>query len=250
MARHHFIVSAVAMAGALLTCPTGSTHAATLQVSPIVIQFYQGTQAQPMWLTNQGDAPLRAQVRIYKWTQSGDEENLELTNEVVASPPVMEIGAGQRQLLRIVRRNLAPAGREESYRVIVDELPHGDAPSGGDANALSFLLRYSIPAFVSPAAAPAKAFQHQAQGQMHADLSRIQITNQGGARIRASRLVHEDANGKTTTVMDGLIGYVLAHGRRTWDLPASAASLPPGTFRIRIANDTGENFLRVETPQP
>ena len=30
----------------------------------------------------------------------------------------------------------------------------------------------------------------------------------------------------------------------------AAASLPPGTFRIRIANDTGENFLRVETPQP
>lgn len=250
MATFREIFSALCAASlGLLASHVDTARAATLQVSPILIQFYRGTQAQPIWLSNEGESPVRAQVRVYKWTQTEDGEHLEPTNEVVASPPVMEIGAGKRQLLRIVRRNLAGVAEEESFRIIVDELPDTETPSAENSSALNFLLRYSIPAFISPAAGPSKSLEHQAHGQVLPAPLRIQITNDGTSRIRAARLVHESKDGRTTPVLDGLIGYVLAKNKRTWELPPSATSLPPGIFKIKIANDTGEHVLPMELPQ-
>lgn len=246
MALHYKIVSALASAACLLALPAGSAVAGTLQMSPILVQFYTSTQAQPIWLTNKGDAPLRAQVRIYKWTQTEDDEHLEITNDIVASPPVMELEAGQRQLLRIVRRNLSPVAQEESFRVIVDELPSPGAAPSSDTNTLSFLLRYSIPAFISPAASPEKTFHHQAHGNVFLDKPRIQLTNKGASRIRVSQLIHEDAHGNMTTVVDGLMGYVLVNQKKTWPIPSSAAALPPGTFKIKMANDAGETTLQLD----
>ena len=249
MATVREILSAMCAACLLLTSYVGPSRAATLQVSPILIQFYKGTQSQPIWLTNQGKSPLRAQVRVYRWTQTEEGELLEATNEIMASPPVMEVGAGQRQLLRIVRRNIAPMIGEESFRIIVDELPDPDATTTSEASALNFLLRYSIPAFISPDSAPSKNLAHQAYGQVLKDPLRIKITNSGKSRIRAARLVYESANGQTINILDGLIGYVLANKQRTWELPSSAASLPSGMFKMKIANDTGEHTLQMEMPK-
>ncbi len=225
------------------------SHASTLQVSPILIQFYKASLAQPLWLNNQGDKPLRAQVRVYKWTQDGDGEHLDVTNDVVASPPVMEVGPGQTQLVRLVRKKMIAAKEEESFRVIVDELPTTDLGSESEANALNFLLRYSIPAFISPKSAPSKIFEHKARGEILLSPYRLQIINDGDSRLRLSKLVHEDANGRTTDVIDGLIGYVLAQQQRAWELPPSASTLPPGTFKIKVVNDSGEHIMRLENPR-
>ena len=243
------IFAALCAATLVLASHLGTAHAATLQVSPILVQFYQGTQAQPIWLSNEGDRPMRAQVRVNKWTQTEDGDALEVTNELVASPPVMEIGAGKRQLLRIVRRHLASAAEEEGFRIIVDELPDTETASADNSSALNFLLRYSIPVFISPAAGPPKTLEHQAQGQLLLSPPRMQITNGGKSRIRAARLVHEGKDGQTTQVLEGLIGYVLANKQRTWELPPSVASLPPGIFKLKIANDAGEHILQMELPQ-
>lgn len=226
-----------------------AAFAATLQVSPILIQFYKGTQAQPVWLTNEGETPLRAQVRVYRWTQVDNDDRLEITNDVVASPPVMEVDAGKRQLLRIVRRNLASVTEEESYRIIVDELPIAETPSSEMSNGLTFLLRYSIPAFISPTAEPKMHLESEVVGEVLLNPPRVQIINNGKSRVRVARLTHETKDGKTASLIEGLVGYVLQKNQRTWDLPSSITLLPPGVLKMKITNDSGEKILQMELPQ-
>src|SRR5688572_24135268 len=80
---------------ALLYLPL-PTLAGSLQVTPISLEFAPEEQAQGLWLSNSGTQPIRAQVRVQQWTQADGTEALAATDALVASPPILEIAAGQR----------------------------------------------------------------------------------------------------------------------------------------------------------
>ena len=90
---------------------TTAAAAADLQVNPIMVEFLPEEQVQAVWLTNSGTAPLKAQVRVAAWHQSGGEDRLEATRELVASPAILEIAAGEQQLVRLVRPGARPPAR-------------------------------------------------------------------------------------------------------------------------------------------
>ena len=61
---------------------------------------------------------------------------------------MLELAPHSRQLVHIICLDDAPRTTEDTYRVLVDELPWPDAAAG-----LQFVLRYSVPIFVKPTAA-------------------------------------------------------------------------------------------------
>lgn len=221
----------------------GAAAAADLQVAPVSIQFAAADRAQSLWLTNSGAAPLHAQVRVYRWTQQDGEDRLEPARELVASPPIMNIAAGQSQLVRVVRRHEPAAGVEEAYRVIVDELPTvagATAPASGDTAlagrpALAMLLRYSIPAFLgTPGDRSAGGAGALKAAWVARPVPVLTVENGGARRVRISRVVHEDAGGTRTDLVPGLLGYVLAGRSMRWEMPQAAASLGPGVIKARL----------------
>lgn len=226
----------------------GAVQAADLQIAPVSLQFASADRAQALWLTNSGNAPLHAQVRVYRWTQTEDEDMLDATDALLPSPPLVEIAPGQRQLVRIVRRSLAGPSDEESYRLIVDELPEtlplADASSTGSMakserpNGLRLLLRYSVPVFLAgqqPAASPELA---RITGTWTAaPVPSLIVQNGGTRRLRISQVVHEDSSGRRTVLVPGLLGYVLAGQRRRWQIPAAQTAqgeLGPGVIKARL----------------
>src|SRR5258708_2873604 len=125
-----------------------TAQAATLQISPVMVDLQSNESATGITLRNPGDRPLYGQVRVFRWDQSGREDTLTPTQELVASPPLIQIGAQADQLVRLVRTSPAPVTAEQSYRILIDELPSPDAaPTGG----VMIRLRYSVPVFVEPA---------------------------------------------------------------------------------------------------
>src|SRR3546814_12061008 len=57
---------------------------------------------------------------------------------------MLEIAAGQQQLVRVIRATPLPAS-EQAYRILINELP----PAAGSAHAgLNFVMEFSVPIFV------------------------------------------------------------------------------------------------------
>ncbi|PJN86416.1 fimbrial biogenesis chaperone, partial [Bacillus velezensis] len=63
------------------------------------------------------------------------------------------IAPGKRQLIRLIRQTPTPDGKEQAYRILIDEVPlkdqDGAAPERGAQMGLKFQMRYSVPLFVS-----------------------------------------------------------------------------------------------------
>jgi fimbrial chaperone protein len=238
-----------ACAAALLS---GPVFGAGLQVTPISLEIAAPEQAQSIILSNNGKAPMRAQVRVQQWSQSEGEDKLESTREVVASPPLVEIAPGERQMVRIVRLQPAPVALERTYRLIIDELPPTEAAAPAQAG-LQFLMRYSVPVFVSPAGAPVAPVDAAAAPS---DLSRLlanlkpdgqgmllSVVNQGPRRLKLSQLVLVDTNGQRTVVHPGLLGYALAGRSMQWQLKLTPQQLQGGLLKAKFNDDQEEQTL-------
>lgn len=124
------------------------THAASLQVAPILLEFNPNEKIQELWLMNTGDETIRAQVRAKSWTQKENQNVLEDTKDLIASPMILSIQPGQKQLVRVVKLN-PTLTTEQAFRLIVDELPSDKAIK---INGVQLLLQYSIPVFLKPLA--------------------------------------------------------------------------------------------------
>ena len=182
------------------------TLGATLQVAPVTLDLESNQRATALYLTNSGDTPIHAQIRVYDWTQSSGKDVLTLTNNVVSSPAVTSLAPGQRQLVRIVVLNPVAHPQEQSFRLLVDELPHGhlNAP---DQNGVHFLLRYSIPLFIAPQELTRE--DETAQLSCQQENQNVWCQNKGNTHIRLSNVQAIANNGQVVDTLAGLAGYVL-----------------------------------------
>jgi len=225
--------------------------AGSLQVSPILLEFAPDQQAQAVWLSNSGSEPIRAQVRVRAWTQSVAGDVLGDTDLLAASPPILEIAPGERQLVRIVRIGKSLPDRERPHRLLVDELP---ASEGTDAGGLQFLLRYSVPVFLLPTGAT--AVTSETGPQPLSDVSALAVSliangadavltlrNHGARRLRISQLVHVAADGQRTALVPGLLGYALSGQEMSWTLPQAAAVAAGGSLKAKFNDDQQEQAL-------
>nr|WP_306299793.1 fimbria/pilus periplasmic chaperone [Caballeronia sordidicola] len=138
-------------------------HAATLQISPVMVDLQSSDSATGIALLNPGDSALYGQVRVFRWDQANGDDTLTPTQELMASPPLVRIAAQADQLVRLVRATATPVTVEQSYRVLIDELP---PPDSAPTNGVTIRLRYSVPIFVEPtgAAGQPKLSWHLARG--------------------------------------------------------------------------------------
>lgn len=228
------------LAAALLVA-CGPVGASGLQVAPIGLRFTPASPAQGLWLTNTGDRDLRAQVRVFHWTQAGGSDELASTRMLVASPPMLNLAPGARQLVRVIRTG-AQAGTgsgEDAFRVLVDELPQA-RPAPQDSG-LQYILRYSIPVFVDGANQPGDA---AAPAALHWTFARedgqvvLAVRNDGLRHAQISDACLLPSSGQPIVVSPGLLGYVLPGMTVRWPLEHPADTAGPGAKLTARINGT------------
>ncbi|WP_459694369.1 fimbrial biogenesis chaperone, partial [Achromobacter xylosoxidans] len=74
-------------------------------------------------LRNPGATPIYGQVRVYAWDQAQGDDVLAPTQEIQASPPIIQVPPNGEQLVRLVRVSKELAPMEQSYRLVIDEIP-------------------------------------------------------------------------------------------------------------------------------
>lgn len=210
-----------ALLGACLCIASGLAAGAGLQVSPISLTLAPTQNADGLWLSNVGDDVLHAQVRVYRWTQDGGEDQLTTSRELIVSPPMLQLAAGGRQLVRVIRLGVPPAdGAEQAYRVLIDELPI----ESEDRKGVQFVLRHSLPIFVTPAGSAPSAPRLHWKLRHDGAQSVLEVSNSGGTHAQVADLTFTDAAGLRTTVAAGLLGYALPGARMRWAVKTPAVT--------------------------
>ena len=139
----HGILSGLLLSG-------GAAMASGLQVSPISLSLQAKQNASGLTLSNTGDKAIHAQVRVYHWSQNEEGDQLTASRGLLASPPMIKLQPGEKQLIRVIRASAPPSGVgavEDAYRLSIDEIP---VQSTDEKTGIQFALSYSLPVFVQP----------------------------------------------------------------------------------------------------
>ena len=213
--------------------------AAQLHVEPILLEMNAPAASGTLTLRNSEDVEVTVQTRVQRWSQVDGRETLEPTSDVVASPPSVTLAPNADYVVRIVRVSKAPVRAEESYRVIVDQLPDVRRSAG---RAVNLLIRQSIPVFFRARQIdrPNVVWSLKRSG----DKLSIVARNDGDERLRIASLGLKDAAGRTASFGNGLIGYVLGLSAMSWVVPGRASGFGTGG-QVSVSAETDKGQLHA-----
>lgn len=213
-------------------------RAASLQVSPVSIDLAAPALASSVSLRNNNDRPVNAQVRVFKWTQVGGEDQLVPTSEVVASPPAATLQPGTTYTLRVARVGQPVTNGESAYRLLIDELPDVNVRRPG--NDVKLVVRYSIPVFFNDRSANADLRWNirREGGSLVAE-----ATNTGNRHAKIANLAVASSAAQVSFGR-GLNGYVLPGSTKRWT-STGAQRLQPGVSVNITAS--GDDFAVKQT---
>ncbi|CNI09567.1 fimbrial biogenesis chaperone [Yersinia pekkanenii] len=205
--------------------------AASVLIWPIDPIISDSDKATALWLENKDSQPIYMQIRVLGWQQVNTQDDYTSQSRIIASPPVATIQPGKRQLIRLVKNTQVPAGQEQAYRILIDEIPRQDPNDKNPASAaqlgLKFQMRYSVPLFVYGSGVLIKSDTLPAANTMPTKLSYslatengkqwLNINNQSAVHARISQVTLQ---GKE--INKGLLGYILAGSKMSFPISSTA----------------------------
>lgn len=219
----------------------GVANASDLRVQPALIDVAAPQAATALSLRTSGPEAADVQVRVFRWIQENGVERLEPTRDVVASPPAAKVQAGKDYVVRLVRVSKRPVAGEESYRLLVDQLPSRAKSRNGT---IKLLVRHSLPVFFADPATDESSVKWSVARS--GDDVVVSATNTGGRRVRVSALSLKDEQGRSISLGDGLVGYVLGHSTMSWKAEGKGRKFARnGTVRLSAQGYEGPISARV-----
>lgn len=204
-------------------------YASGLQVSPVSITTDAAKISSVIHVSNEGESPIQAQIRIFSWRQENNKDVLVETNDIVASPPFVKLGPGSKQLVRLVRTSLALSTVEANYRLMVDELPMLENQKKG----INLNLRYSIPLRIVQKDHAEKKSALSVDWDMQKEEFVLSIKNSGNVRAQIGT-VKINNGAEEYNLSSGLVGYVLPDSEMQWKFKIKDTYAMPKDISISI----------------
>lgn len=226
----------MAFLGLLTLCAGSQSLAGAFSVSPVRVFLEPRDRAAALTLVNGADAEVVLQADVMRWSQDTDgQDRLEPSDDLLVSPPILKLPPRSRQVVRLARLIAPDLQRQQTYRLLLREVPDL-RPTAEQGARLPITLVLSIPVFLG---APA------AQSDVHCELHarqppQVTCRNQGRAhaQVRELSLLQE---GRTLGRFEGAV-YLLPGSQRLLPLkPDEATSSGTGEAQI---------VLRVDDPKP
>ncbi|HEY2452161.1 MAG TPA: molecular chaperone [Scandinavium sp.] len=237
-------LTVLACLSATFLSASGAHGAATVLIWPIDPFLTADKKATELWIENQGSSATTMQVRIVRWQQEGGFERYQSQQDVVASPPILRVDRGGKQLIRLIKQANVPQGKELAYRIIIDEIPQ-PTDSTQPQMGLKLQMRYSIPLFVYGQGMPVatEGVNHVQVDSRNLSWNATTIDGKPAIEVRNRDLVHVRLSqvsvrqgGSDREVAPGLLGYVLPGESRSWPLPTGVTH-PTGISATINAQD-------------
>jgi fimbrial chaperone protein len=218
-----------------------------LRVGPTRIEIGARHPVVALEVQNAADAPTLTQIDVFVWTQEGAGDVLVSTTDVIATPLVLSLAAGETRVVRVGLREQNPTSVERSYRLFVREVAPTSAPGTG----LQFALRIGVPVFALPAEARSGAVNASADlgWRWISDINgcaTVQLSNPSARheRVLAAQML---SRGGEVLWRSTEPAYVLAGSKRS----LAPALCPPSikeVVTLRLEMESGTLTLPVEAP--
>jgi fimbrial chaperone protein len=216
---------------------TSRAKAASLQITPILVEMFGGARTSTIQIDNKGGGASTMQVRAFSWSQGPEDDVLTPTEDLAVSPPIFSIPEGGSQIVRLVLR-AAPTATEQAFRVMLDEIP---APAQGTAVVVA--LRVSLPVFVVPPTAGPPVLKWRLEVGA-GGRPRVTASNSGGRYVRVVELKVSLPDGRTLpTKLIGQTPYVLPNHERQWTIDDPRQAIRPGVM-VSITGTTNAGPLQ------
>lgn len=223
----------VLAAAALVATPV---LADSLQIGPTRVQMIGPERTATLTIRNSNSEPTNIQVRALDWHQADGTDQYTPSKVLLASPPQAALAPGESQVIRIVAEKLPPSGSEQAFRLVIDQIPRDQGPTGAGVRTA---IRALVPVFVTPSLQDRPKLRWEAKR----DGANLLLTanNDGVAHDRLVDVVVSIAG---RPIGEALEGYVLGQAKRTW----SVAGIPAGTRSVTVAGEGDFGQVRADVP--
>lgn len=238
--RLHKTLFTFAIAAFVIACIPVAAQAGAFSVAPVRMYMTPKDRAIAVTLSNESDETLVMQADVYIWTQKpGGEDQLTLTEDLILSPPILKLAPRAHQVVRLARLGPPPAAGQQTYRLIVREVP--EARPGDKKLQLQLALAFSLPVFITPPGARRQL--DCALERVSADTVRANCENTGSAYAQPTGFSLLSASGEKLALRDSG-GYLLPSVKRSFDIQRASGAIAPGPARLAVTLDDGsvQNF--------
>ena len=225
----------MAFLGLLTLCASGQSLAGAFSVSPVRVFLEPRDRAAALTLVNGADAEVVLQADVMRWSQDADgQDRLEPSDDLLISPPILKLPPRSRQVVRLARLVAPDLQRQQTYRLLLREVPDL-RPTPEQVARLPITLVLSIPVFLG-----APAAQADVQCELHASQPpQVACRNQGRAHAQVRELSLLQG-GRTLARFDGAV-YLLPGSQRVLPLKPDDATHP--------GEGEGQILLKVDEPR-
>lgn len=215
---------------------SGSAWCGTFTVSPVRIQISSARPNAILQVTNHEDEPVTFQAHVVAWSFDGQKDVYADSDNIVLNPPIATVAPHQTQLIRLGLRRSVEGAAEESYRLIVEEVP---PPARPGFRGVQTVLRFSIPIFANPKSPSVPQVHWVAMHTSDAHL-RVIATNRGSAHVQIKSLEVTGADSPDDYLKGTMLTYLLPTQQREWLIDDKRAMT---TRRIKILAVTDAGVL-------
>lgn len=215
-----------------------TAEAGTFQISPTRVDLEARGSSSILTLSNTGVEAVRLQVRVYAWTQSpSGEQVLTEARDLVVFPTLFSLAPKESRKVK-VGITIPQDARQRTYRLIVEELP---PTAAGMQSGLRVLTRMSVPIFQAPLREVRSGVV--AEVKLRSGVLAINVENRGtvSVMLRAAKALGRDAAGREVWSGEAAGWYLLAGGRRAFELQV------PSEEAARISSVEVEALTEKET---
>lgn len=223
-----------------LTLIAGQAQGTGVQISPTRVNLDGNQRVVALTLDNTSDRDISFQTELSEWTQTEAGDHYEPSSDLLVTPPIFTVSAGEQQILRVGLRRPPDQHRELSYRLFIQELPES-TPEG--FSGLQVVLRMSLPVFVAP---PQASPDHDLSWQLGYDEEgqpRLEVRNRGNGHAQITNLALLLGDRQ---IEPGSMFYVLPDSRQDRPLPESVSDHTNIEISARINGKPVTTRLRVE----
>ena len=217
---------------------------ATFTVSPVRIQVSSARPNAVFQVTNRDDQPVTLQAHVVTWSFDGQKEVYADSDEVVLNPPIATLPPHQTQFIRLGLRHRVEGPKEQTYRLIIEEVPPPPRP---DFSGVQMVLKVSVPLFANPKAATAPRLTWQAVRTNDARV-RLMASNGGNAHVQIKSLEVTSADSPDTYLKGAAPVYLLPTQQREW-LIDDKRTMTTRRIKILAVTDAGVLHEMVEIGQ-
>jgi len=178
----------------LLLAAIEPAAAGVFSVTPVRIYMTPRDRAVAITIKNDGDTPVVLQADVNVWAQKADgTDELTPTDDLILAPPIIKLGPGMRQVVRLARLKAPDALRQLTYRMILREVPEALAQKENIQVAIALAL--SMPVFITP---PLAQRELACEARSSADGGSVDVSclNSGTAYAQVREILAKEKGGE------------------------------------------------------